>query len=72
MGAAADGVENTDPEASRMYGGPVTVRQAWARLASDLGAWYLLGFGVWAVRRKHEQDIVGTCGYGQARAGRGN
>lgn len=50
-----------------MYGGPLSTRQAWARLASDLGSWYLQGFGVWIVRRKQEQDCIGTCGYGQAK-----
>lgn len=57
----------TDAEASRMYGGPLSVRQAWARLASDVGTWYLLGFGVWLIRRKKEQDYVGTCGYWQGK-----
>ena len=57
----------TDAEASKAYGGPLSERQAWARLASDLGTWYLLGFGVWLIRRKREQDCVGTCGYWQGK-----
>jgi RimJ/RimL family protein N-acetyltransferase len=57
----------TDAEASSMYGGPMSIRQAWARLASDLGSWYLQGFGVWLLRRKHEGDVVGTCGYWQGK-----
>lgn len=55
----------TDAEASKMYGGPMTVQQAWARLASDLGTWHLRGFGVWLLRRKIEGDYVGTCGFWQ-------
>lgn len=55
----------TDESASKAYGGPLTAAAAWARLASDLGNWYLQGFGVWAVRRKLQQDIVGTCGFWQ-------
>jgi ribosomal-protein-alanine N-acetyltransferase len=57
----------TDAEASRMYGGPLSLRQAWARLASDLGTWHLLGFGVWLVRRRQEGDCIGTCGYWQGK-----
>ncbi len=57
----------TDAEASRFYGGPLTAREAWARLASDLGSWHLQGFGVWLLRRKAENDYVGTCGFWQAR-----
>ncbi len=57
----------TDARASRMYGGPMTIRQAWARLASDLGSWHLQGFGVWLIRRKAERDCVGTCGYWQGK-----
>jgi ribosomal-protein-alanine N-acetyltransferase len=57
----------TDAQASKMYGGPLTVRQAWARLASDLGTWHLQGFGVWLVRRLKEGDCVGTCGYWQSK-----
>ena len=57
----------TDESASRAYGGPITSGAAWARLASDLGSWHLQGFGVWAIQRRREQDIVGTCGFWQGR-----
>jgi len=57
----------TDESASKAYGGPITPGAAWARLASDLGSWYLQGFGVWAVQRKLEQDIIGTCGFWQGK-----
>jgi [ribosomal protein S5]-alanine N-acetyltransferase len=57
----------TDAEASRWYGGPLSVRDAWARLASDVGAWHLQGFGVWVIQRQAEGDIVGTCGFWQAK-----
>ena len=50
-----------------MYGGPLTVRQAWARLASDLGTWYLQGFGVWLIRRKEDGSYIGTCGFWQGK-----
>lgn len=45
----------------------MTAGAAWARLASDIGNWYLQGFGVWAVQRKIEKDIVGTCGFWQGK-----
>lgn len=57
----------TDAEASRFYGGPLSVRDAWARLASDVGSWHLQGFGVWVIERQVEGDIVGTCGFWQGK-----
>lgn len=49
------------------YGGPISAGAAWARLSADLGSWYLQGFGVWAVERKLQKDIVGTCGFWQGK-----
>jgi len=57
----------TDPEASLAYGGPISTGAAWARLAADLGSWYLQGFGVWAVQRKADAAFIGTCGFWQGR-----
>ena len=57
----------TDAEASRPYGGPLTSGAAWARLASDVGAWQLQGFGVWAVQRRAQGDLVGVCGFWQGK-----
>ena len=57
----------TDPEASRLYGGPITEQQTWARLKADLGSWYLLGFGVWVVQQKSDNQFVGTCGFWQGK-----
>lgn len=56
-----------DQEASAFYGGPLTKEQVWARLKADLGAWHLLGFGVWVIQMKSEQCQVGTCGFWQGR-----
>jgi RimJ/RimL family protein N-acetyltransferase len=65
--ACADAYERfyTDAEASRMYGGPLTAGAAWNRLAADLGAWHLQGFGVWAVQHRADGAVVGTCGFWQ-------
>jgi RimJ/RimL family protein N-acetyltransferase len=57
----------TDEEASRAYGGPIASAAAWTRLNSDLGSWYLSGFGVWAIKRKKENDLMGTCGFWQGK-----
>lgn len=57
----------TDASASQHYGGPLSVGQAWARLATDLGSWHLQGFGVWAIEFKPEGAIVGTCGFWQGK-----
>jgi [ribosomal protein S5]-alanine N-acetyltransferase len=57
----------TDRAASHGYGGPLSPAAAWNRLASDIGYWQLQGFGVWAIERKTEQDIVGVCGFWQGK-----
>jgi ribosomal-protein-alanine N-acetyltransferase len=57
----------TDAQASAFYSGPLTPAAAAARLAADLGTWYLRGFGVWAIRRRDEQDLVGVCGFWQGK-----
>lgn len=57
----------TDPDASAAYGGPLTASATWARLAFDVGAWTLQGFGVWAIRTRHDQEMIGVCGYWQGR-----
>src|SRR5437763_1858926 len=57
----------TNAEASRAYGGPLTGGAAWSRLASDLGGWYLQGFGVWMLQRCQQGDLIGTCGFWQAK-----
>ncbi len=57
----------TDAQASAHYNGPLTSAAAWARLSADLGAWYLRGFGVWAVERREQPHLVGVCGYWQGK-----
>lgn len=53
----------TDADASKMYGGPISREQAWARLKADLGSWHLMGFGVWVVQEKSTGANIGTCGF---------
>jgi ribosomal-protein-alanine N-acetyltransferase len=55
----------TDADASRLYGGPISRGAAWSRLKSDLGSWYLSGFGVWVI--KFQDELVGTCGFWQGK-----
>ncbi|GAA5181276.1 GNAT family N-acetyltransferase [Niveibacterium umoris] len=57
----------TDAEASAAYGGPLSPAAAWSRLAYDIGAWYLQGFGVWALRRHEDAAVLGVCGFWQGR-----
>ena len=57
----------TDARASRPYGGPLTSAAAWSRLAADLGAWHLQGFGVWAIARRDTGALVGVCGFWQGK-----
>lgn len=55
----------TDSDASHHYGGPLTNAAARARLASDLDAWRLQGFGVWAIERRDTGALIGVCGFWQ-------
>lgn len=55
----------TDGEASKAYGGPISSGRAWGRLKEDTGGWYLDGFGVWAIKEKESDKIIGTCGFWQ-------
>lgn len=57
----------TDKAASQAYGGPLSSAAAGARLASDMGCWQLQGFGVWAIERIGQSDIVGVCGFWQGK-----
>jgi len=57
----------TDEAASKMYGGPISPEQVWARLKADLGSWYLIGFGVWVIQLKSDNSFVGTCGFWQGK-----
>ncbi len=54
--------------ASIMYGGPLSEAEVWMRLKADLGSWYLLGFGVWAIQLKSTDEYVGTCGFWQGKS----
>lgn len=58
----------TDAEASKMYGGPLTQEQTWARLKADVGSWQLLGFGVWVIQSKDDGRYIGTCGFWKGKA----
>ncbi|MCP4978459.1 MAG: GNAT family N-acetyltransferase [Maribacter sp.] len=53
----------TDAEASKMYGGPISKEQVWARLKADLGSWHLVGFGIWIIQLKANNNFIGTCGF---------
>ena len=70
LSKACDGLYDefyTDAEASSNYGGPLTSAAAWTRLLADVGTWHLHGFGVWAVQRREQRDLVGVCGYWQGK-----
>ena len=57
----------TDADASKMYGGPISVEQVWARLKADVGSWNSLGFGVWVIQQKSDDSLIGTCGFWQGK-----
>ncbi|HVR99043.1 MAG TPA: GNAT family N-acetyltransferase [Thermoanaerobaculia bacterium] len=52
-----------DPEVMRFLTGPPMSRlEAWRHMASVVGHWHLLGFGVWAVEEKATGAMVGRIG----------
>jgi len=57
----------TDAVASAAYGGPLSPAATWTRMVYDLGAWHMQGFGVWAIRRREDAQIIGVCGFWQGR-----
>ena len=56
----------TDADASSSYGGPLSAVGSWTRLASDLGSWHLNGFGLWVLRDRERDELVGVCGFWQS------
>lgn len=61
--AAAYAAFFTDADASVFYGGPLSLKASWARLAQDVGHWGLKGYGVWVLEAKETGATVGTCGF---------
>lgn len=58
-----------NPISSAFSGGPLRPDQAWRKLAADIGHWRLRGYGVWAVVRKLDGEMIGVCGFFGRRAG---
>lgn len=52
-----------DESTARHYGGAMESPQAWRHLASVIGHWELRGFGVWAVERRMDEQLIGCAGY---------
>ncbi|MEM7319687.1 MAG: GNAT family N-acetyltransferase [Pseudomonadota bacterium] len=47
---------------AKHVGGPYTLGGAWRQFAAEVGHWDLLGFGMWAVTRKGDDQILGLIG----------
>ncbi|MEX0366522.1 MAG: GNAT family N-acetyltransferase [Ruegeria sp.] len=43
-------------------GGPYSLGRAWRHFASEIGHWDILGFGMWAVTTKDDDQILGMVG----------
>ncbi len=52
----------TMSERARYTGGHVPLFQAWSHTAATFGHWQLRGFGLWAVTRTGEDEIIGLVG----------
>ena len=48
---------------AKYYGGTMDRSQSWRHLASVIGHWELRGFGVWAVERTTDHELIGCAGY---------
>ncbi len=54
----------SDPSVYRFIGGePIPREQAWTMFLRQIGLWYHLGFGFWAIERKDTGAFVGECGF---------
>ncbi len=51
-----------DEATARFVGGVSNRDQAWRRLASLIGHWHLLGYGLWAVEEKESGQFAGCVG----------
>ncbi len=51
-----------DPEVNRFLGDPMDREQAWRSIATFIGHWQLRGYGLWAVERKSDQQLLGRVG----------
>lgn len=52
-----------DSAQSRFYGGPLKSREAWTKLAMEVGHWSLKGYGVWSIEIQSTGEMVGGCGF---------
>lgn len=56
---------SADAEVMKYIGTGVTFNrgEAWRSIAGVLGHWQLLGYGMWAVERKEDGELVGRVGF---------
>ncbi len=52
-----------DPAVMRFIGGPLASEAAWARLQARAGSWLMLGFGMWMVRERGSDTLIGEVGF---------
>ena len=50
---------------SKFVNGPASRGDAWRMFAADVGQWVLLGFGAWAIERRHDRAYLGQIGLNQ-------
>ncbi len=57
-----------EPAVVRLLGGvPYNDEDSWARLLRYAGSWSMLGFGMWAVRRRDTGGYIGDIGFVEAK-----
>jgi RimJ/RimL family protein N-acetyltransferase len=50
-----------------MNGRPMSELEVWNRITSNVGTWALMGFGFWAIEEKKTGELIGSCGFKDAR-----
>lgn len=65
-------MEDLDPlyalfgsDRARYMGGPLSAKDMWYWIASEVGSWPLRGFGSWAITRASDQTFLGQVGINQ-------
>lgn len=62
-------IEDFDPmvalfgsDRAQYMGGPISAKDAWRWIGSEVGMWSLLGFGAWAIERREDKAFMGQVG----------
>lgn len=52
----------SEPETARYLGPPMSAAEHFLRFSRSAGSWLLYGYGVFVIRSRGAEDVIGTCG----------